>query len=153
MNRAKPAARGRAIETFASLLLLSMFVMLTAVLIHAASGVFTRVSQAAASGQEDRTALNYVATVVRQADSVRVDAIEGVTALVATRHLGGAAYETWIFWYNGALREVMLAQGAKPMPGAASPIAKARVEFAQSGASVTARSGGGPSLTLTPRAS
>lgn len=56
-----------------------------------------------------RTSVTYVTAKFRQndtLDSVRIDDIDGVPALVFVQNLGGENYETWIFHYNGTVREV-----------------------------------------------
>ncbi len=71
----------------------------------------------AAYGQ--RTAAQYLATRVRQADragSVRVETFQGCDALVYQEDVGGEAYLTRVYCYDGYLRELFTAAGADMAP-------------------------------------
>lgn len=58
---------------------------------------------------DTRASLTYITNKVRQNDragSVRLGELEGLPALVLTQEIGGRAYSTWIYHYEGALREI-----------------------------------------------
>ena len=61
-----------------------------------------------------RTAVQYLATRVRQADrrgTVRTDEAEGTSVLILTEEIEGAEYCTMVYCYDGYLRELFAAQG------------------------------------------
>ena len=63
---------------------------------------------------EVNTSLTYVSTKVRQHDvrgSVYLGTINGGQALVLEQDLGGEIYQTWIYHYDGALRELFVQKG------------------------------------------
>lgn len=56
----------------------------------------------------ERTSLTYVVTKVRQNDGVggvSLTEIEGIPALALDQTVDGEVYRTWIYHYDGALRE------------------------------------------------
>ena len=62
-----------------------------------------------------RTAYSYLTEKVRQNDlydSVSVGELEGCTALVLTREIGGADYATYLYLHDGSLRELFMRQGS-----------------------------------------
>lgn len=63
---------------------------------------------------EQRTAAQYLATRIRQADRegmVSVRSFAGTTALVLTEELEGAVYETLLYCHEGYLRELFAEVG------------------------------------------
>jgi hypothetical protein len=56
-----------------------------------------------------RTSLAYVCEKVRQNDTqgaVYLDTLEGAPALVLEQNYGEEPYQTWIYYYDGSLREI-----------------------------------------------
>ena len=61
-----------------------------------------------------RTAVQYLATRVRQADrcgTVRADEAEGTSVLILTEEIEGAEYCTMVYCYDGYLREMLCPAG------------------------------------------
>lgn len=68
---------------------------------------------------ETRTSLTYVSTKIRQNDSaggVLLGELEGVPALILTREIDGDGYNTWIYHYEGALREIFAPENSMVAP-------------------------------------
>jgi len=68
---------------------------------------------------EYRTAAQYLATRVRQADTldgISVEDFGGQSALVLRQEIGGERYLTRIYCYNGQLRELFTAEGGSFSP-------------------------------------
>lgn len=66
------------------------------------------------------TALAYVAEKLRAGDeagAVRVDALEDCPALVLSVNREGGWYDTYIYCYDGSLRELMVKRELTPAPG------------------------------------
>ena len=62
-------------------------------------------------GFDSGTALNFVSTKIRQHDesgNIRIDSLDGHSALVLEQSIGEAVFETWIYHYNGALKELFI---------------------------------------------
>ncbi|MDR1603569.1 MAG: DUF4860 domain-containing protein [Gracilibacteraceae bacterium] len=66
-----------------------------------------------------RTPLAYVAAKVRQCDTqdaVYTAELAGTPALVLEQVFEAATYQTWIYWHEGAIKEVLLEKGAELRP-------------------------------------
>ena len=109
-----------------------------------------------------RTPLAYVATKVRQGDArgaIRLDDALGTTALVLTEDAGGESYETWIYYYDGALREYYVSQGLQFLPAEGMEVVETAgftIEQEDDGLlrfTCTAADGGQTELAVLPRAS
>lgn len=72
-----------------------------------------------------RTSLSYLSEKIHQNDvsgGVRIDQLDNLTSLVLTQEIGGEAYETWIYAYDGMLCEIMTAQDNQILPSEGQPI-------------------------------
>lgn len=67
------------------------------------------------------TSITYVTTKIRQNDAENGVAVisfgDGIPALLLTREIDGAAFETYIYHYDGALREIFTERGNPAAPG------------------------------------
>lgn len=80
------------------------------------------------SGEENyarRTALQYLTTRVRQAESVQIGELEGCEALILEETVEEETYTTWVYCYEGWLRELCAVPGAQLPPQAGEPILEA----------------------------
>lgn len=106
-----------------------------------------------------RTSLTYVATKIRQNDlagGIRVTELGGVPALVLDQTVEGAVYQTWIYHYDGALREVFVsAENAPTSPDGDAIIEVADFSIEQRDGSLVLSSvdhnGRRTTQTVTPR--
>jgi hypothetical protein len=63
-----------------------------------------------------RTPLAYVAAKVRQCDArdaVYIAELDKTPALVLEQVFSGSVYQTWIYYHDGAVREVLIEKGAE----------------------------------------
>ena len=72
-----------------------------------------------------RTAVGYLTTRVRQAESVSVTDLEGCDALVFHENTDGLSFVTYVYCYEGFLRELYCAPGASLPPSAGEKIMEA----------------------------
>lgn len=127
MAEKKPAKKIQIrIETMAAFLLLIVLAVFTIMLISSTGSCYRNIVSAGNSAQETRTALLFVSTKVRQADSgssVGVAAAPwGGNAIVISQETAGMTYEDWIFFYDGALREILIPKGTDIIPSACDKI-------------------------------
>lgn len=76
-----------------------------------ASGIYRKNMEASASGYESRTSLSYVAEKIRQNDErggVSLGSFDGQEALVLSQNYDGKSYLTYIYEYDGYLRELFI---------------------------------------------
>ena len=96
-----------------ALLCLTVFALcILLVLLSGASGYRHLVERSEASYTR-RTALQYLSTRVRQAESVNLGEFDGCDALILEETVEGERYTTRVYWYEGWLRELYTVPGAK----------------------------------------
>lgn len=104
------------------LLVLLMFGVLAACVLSVlltGADAYRRLTERDAASYDRRTAVQYVATKVRQADRAGAVAVEdfgGVQALVLSEELEGETYLTRVYCYEGCLRELFSAESAELAP-------------------------------------
>ena len=72
-----------------------------------------------------RTALQYLTTRVRQAETVEIGEFEGCEGLILEETVDGERYTTRIYCYDGWLRELYTVPGAQVPPKAGTEILEA----------------------------
>jgi hypothetical protein len=63
---------------------------------------------------DTRSSVTYVSTKIRQSDeagAVKVSEIAGTPALLLEQKIGDNTYQTWIYHYDGSLREIFTQEG------------------------------------------
>jgi len=101
------------------LLLFSVFAICILWVLIAGAGTYRKVAQRDDEAYTRRTAIQYVATKVRQADAagqISVRVFEEQDALVFTEKIDGVSYETRIYCYDGYLRELFAQADADMLP-------------------------------------
>ena len=95
-------------------ILLCMFAISSLILINIGLNVYKNVVLANNANFELRTSLSYVATKIRQSDTVGrtyIDEKNGIPVLVLGEEIDGNIYETLIYHYNGHLCELYREEG------------------------------------------
>lgn len=114
------------IDTLAALLLFGVFAVSVLAVLLTGAGAYRRLVERDRADYARRTAVQYVATRVRQADSLGLVAVEdfqGVTALVL-REEGG--YATRIYCHEGYIKELYAADEDLLVPWDGEEILAAR---------------------------
>ncbi|MCL1880082.1 MAG: DUF4860 domain-containing protein [Actinomycetia bacterium] len=115
-------------RSFSIVFILALFAVYTCcslMLVSVGASVYRKTTATLADDYDSRTGILYIAERLRQSDSqgsVRVDSLDGATALVLTREYGGQDYETWFYVSDSILREFLLAPGSKVDPSFGQPI-------------------------------
>lgn len=103
------------------------FAVSAIVLILMATGIYRSTTESSARNHVGRTALAYVSEKLHQGDAngdVFIGALGEEPALVLRRQSDGGTYCTYIYEYEGALRELFLKEGAEVPPENGSVIAE-----------------------------
>lgn len=115
-------------EVLAAMLLLVVLAGLTTLLIAETGNTYKNLVSTSETSQEIRTALNFAATKVRQAPNESGVTVEkspwGQDSIVISRNVDGAVYEDWLFYYDGAFREILIPKGSTINPGSSQLISK-----------------------------
>ena len=100
--------------------LLLAFAASAVMVILMAANLYTRIAEDSSRAYTARTVLAYVTEKVHQNDAaggIRADTFEGCPALILERDNEGVTYCTYLYAYDGALRELMVQQGTEARPG------------------------------------
>ena len=92
-----------------TLTLFAVFAAASLIVVFIGAEVYSATITRADTSFEINSTLSFVTTKIRQHDSfgaVRLDNISGIPALVLTQAIGEAYFETWIYHYDGVLREL-----------------------------------------------
>ena len=76
-------------------------------------------------GFEKRTAARYITTRIHQASNISLEEFDGIEALALRETMQGEDYVTWVYYYDGYIRELMSVEGAKAAPEYGEKILKA----------------------------
>lgn len=96
------------------LLLFASLVLTGELLICMGTGVYEEVLSSMNDNSNLRTASAYIRQKLRQnsdRNALRVDTLDGCDAIVLQQYLGDDFYETYLYCYDGELRELMIRQG------------------------------------------
>jgi len=98
-----------------ALVVFLIFAVCVLMVLLTGADVYKRLVDRDRASYDQRTAVNYLTTKVRQADlvdMVRIQNSEDRDVLVITEEIDGNCYETWIYCYDGYIRELFTAAGS-----------------------------------------
>ena len=147
------------LRSAAVIALCGLFAVLAMGLALLSSGVYRAAAGAADENFHRRTALSYLVNQVRRADEdgcVAVGTFGGSDALALTEHIGGSDYVTYLYCWDGALRELYQEAGTGLLPGDGVPILELEgLDIGSDGGvltlTVTAPGGETAAVSLSPR--
>ena len=96
-----------------ALLCLTVFALCLLLVLLSGASSYRQLVERSEASYTRRTALQYLTTRVRQAESVGLEEFDGCDALLLEETLEGERYATRIYWYEGWLRELYTVPGAK----------------------------------------
>ena len=99
--------------TFIMLLFL-IIVLLSVMIITLGKNVYSNINDDRANNYELRVSLSYIANKIRQADkenAVYLKDIDGTPAIVINETYDGLNYETWIYYYDNYINEILVDEG------------------------------------------
>ena len=108
-----------------ALLCLTVFALCVLLVLLTGADVYRKLVDRGGENYERRTALQYLTTRVRQAETVEIGDLEGCEALMLGQSVDGEVYTTWVYCHEGWLRELYAVPGAKLPPGAGEALVEA----------------------------
>ena len=108
-----------------TLLTLTIFALSVLLVLLTSASLYRNLVDSGERGYARRTALQYLTTRVRQAETVEVGTIEGCETLILGETIDGECYTTHVYCYEGWLRELYAVPGAKLPPEAGEAIMEA----------------------------
>lgn len=101
---------------FLAFLVFFTFALCVLLVLLTGAGVYRKLVRRGEESFEGRTAVQYIATRVRQAEAVSVEDFQGAPALVLGETIGEERYVTRVYCYEGHLRELFSAETAALSP-------------------------------------
>ena len=105
----KTEKKGNTMSVLFTMLLFLVFVLSALFTVLIGSRVYENITARSDLNYTGNTALSYIANKVRQGDRaglVEVVEVEGTPVLEMKQEIGGSEYVTWIYWKDGAIREL-----------------------------------------------
>lgn len=113
MNKTK--LKPHAMEVIFPFVLFGLFAVMSLFLVLIGSDVYTKIVDNSNANTKIRTSVSYLANKLRAYDSeeydVYVDNISGVDVLVFEEETAETRYQNLVYYYDGAMREVMILKG------------------------------------------
>lgn len=96
------------------MLLFLIIVILSVMIITLGKDIYNNINDDRANNYELRVSLSYIANKIRQADkeyAVDIKDINGNPAVVIKETYDGLNYETWIYYYDNYINEILIDEG------------------------------------------
>lgn len=93
------------------MLLFLIIVILSSMVILLGKDIYKSINEDRQSNYEIRVSLSYIENKIRQSDkenAVEIKKIQGQPALLIKENYDGINYETWIYYYNKSLNEILI---------------------------------------------
>ena len=97
--------------------LLLVFLLSAMLVLLLASDLYGRITMQSAKTNDARIAMSYLTEKIHQNDAsgaVKIDSLSGTEALVLEHPEGGTDYCTYIYYYDHALRELLVKKDFEP---------------------------------------
>ena len=108
-----------------ALLCLTVFALCVLLVLLTGASFYQKLVERGEETYARRTALQYLTTRVRQAQTVEIGEMEGCEALVLGETIDGETSTTWVYCYEGWLRELYAVSGAVLPAGAGETVLEA----------------------------
>lgn len=118
----------RAIDTFFILALLALFAITSFFVIIIGARQYHSIANQMTENYETRTASSYLVEKFNQNDvegSVSITDVEGIPAIALTQTIHEQNYTTYIYAFDGYLREITVSQGTAITPASGQKIVEA----------------------------
>jgi hypothetical protein len=102
-------SRGQTVGTLFTMLLFLVFVLCALFTVLTGGKVYENINRRMADNYTGSVALQYFANKVRQGDEagqICVTEVDGTQVLQLTQDFDGEPYVTWIYYYDGSIREL-----------------------------------------------
>lgn len=143
--------RNSPITEVLALLNLTVFALCVLLVLLAGARIYRNLVDRGQEVYEQRTALQYLTTRVRQAQTVEIGNLEDCEALILKETLEGETYTTYVYCYEGWLRELYTVAGAKLPPQAGEALLEGEnLDLKQEGSLLTVTFAGAELLLHLP---
>lgn len=138
--------RGQIMGTLFTMLLFLVFVMCALFTVLAGGKVYENIGRRMADNYTGSVALQYIANKVRQGDEAgmaRVIEVDDTSVLELSQDFESGRYVSWIYYYDGSIRELFTRQDSGLGLADGIPILECEgLSFTQDGSLLTAETAG-----------
>jgi hypothetical protein len=116
MNGVLKERQGIRVDSAGVFLLGAVFLFLSIGLVMMGGSLYRHIMEVSNENDEARTTFSYIANQVHRADSsggVSVGELGGQQALMLEQNFGGWEFVTYLYYYDGALRELFVEKGTE----------------------------------------
>jgi len=113
------------VDTAFVLLIFCVFAVSVLVVLMLSGSIYRNMVDISRNGHDERTALSYIRTKIRNLDSesfIAIDYFNGQSALSIQEFFGDITFETLIYHYDGYVRELFHEKGFEFYPEHGTPI-------------------------------
>ena len=113
------ASRGHRADTVIVLIIFCIFAVSVLLVLALSASIYRNMTEISREGYDERTALAYVWTMVKNSDregSIGVDSFHGQSALVIDEQINDTQYRTRIYMYDGRLYVLFSDAGLEFLP-------------------------------------
>ena len=114
MNGVLKERKGIRVDSAGVFLLGAVFLFLSIGLVMLGGSLYHHIMMVSGENDEARTTFSYIANQVHRADAyggVEVGELDGCQALMLEQDFGGWEFVTYLYYYDGALRELFVEKG------------------------------------------
>ena len=108
-----------------ALLTMTVFALCLLLVLLTGASAYGKLVEVGQASYNRRTALQYLTTRVRQAETVKIGTLDGCPALILEENIEGEIYTTHVYCHEGWLRELYAVPGAVLPPQAGQQILEA----------------------------
>lgn len=117
--------RSSKITDLLALVVFAVFAVCVLVVLLTGAKVYQNLVRSGGESYAARTAVQYIATRVRQAENVCVEDFDGCDALVLREEIDGECYVTRVYCHEGHIRELFSPEDAALSPEDGEPVLEA----------------------------
>jgi len=124
----KPRSNQNKVDTVFVLMIFVVFAVSVLLVLMLSGSTYQNMIEISSEGQNERIALSYIRTKVRNADSagsVYVSKFNDLTALSLVETFGGTTFVTYIYLYDGWIHELFHERGQDFLPQHGVPVIRA----------------------------
>ena len=125
MNGVLKERQGIRVDSAGVFLLGAVFLFLSIGLVMLGGSLYHHIMMVSGENDEARTTFSYISNQVHRADAfggVTIGELDGVSALLLEQDFGGWEFITYLYCYDGALRELFVEKGTMLSPDAGQAI-------------------------------
>lgn len=126
------------IDSVFTVVLFALFALVTMFVTASGAAAYRSVSEQSEMRYERQTCINYITAKIRAYNAAEIGEIDGSSALIFTDEYESGSYSTYIYYYDGSVRELVCRSDIQPDINAGTALIDAAgLSFAKSDELIT----------------